>query len=166
MSQQTPTATNEPPVGRVLDWSSHHLLYSGGLVNVDLQAAKSEPRMLLHLADRNLRRERLRERLRRHPRIDGTQTPNSKNLQFDWSFSLGNGNVAPAMYPAKFGFDTSATPSCANDYVVYGLNVVGASDEQANVVGLHNLYSGTGGICGANPTLFCDITAARLAARY
>src|SRR5208282_2142661 len=42
---------------------------------------------------------------------------------------------------------------CANDYVVFGLNVAGVTGGQANLVGVKNLYSGTGGLCGANPTV-------------
>jgi len=57
------------------------------------------------------------------------------------------------MFPAKYSFDINAAPNCANDYVVYGLNVAGVTGGQANLVGVTNLYSGTGGLCGANPTV-------------
>ena len=36
--------------------------------------------------------------------------------------------------------------------MVYALNVASANN-QANMVGINNLYAGTGGICGANPTV-------------
>jgi hypothetical protein len=36
----------------------------------------------------------------------------------------------------------NATPDCANDYVIYGLNV-GGSSSQPNLVGFNNLYTGT-----------------------
>jgi hypothetical protein len=52
------------------------------------------------------------------------------------------------MFPAKYNFDINATPDCANDFVVYGLNVAGATAGQANLVGLNQLYRGTGGLCG------------------
>ena len=55
---------------------------------------------------------------------------------------MGTGIVAPNMFPAKYSFDINATPSCANDYVVFGLNVAGATPGQANLVGVNNLYSG------------------------
>ena len=74
-------------------------------------------------------------------------------MKIDWSIPLGTGIVAPNMFPAKYSFDINATPSCANDYVVFGLNVAGATPGQANLVGVKNLYSGTGGLCGANPTV-------------
>ncbi|MBN8265309.1 MAG: hypothetical protein J0M21_11705 [Xanthomonadales bacterium] len=49
----------------------------------------------------------------------------------DWSNVLGGGNGgngAPGTFPAKYNFDITATPSCANDFVVYGTNAPGAND--------------------------------------
>ena len=43
-------------MGRVLDWSYHHVILSGGLPAADLDRAKTEPRILFHLAERNLPR--------------------------------------------------------------------------------------------------------------
>ncbi len=51
------------------------------------------------------------------------------------------------MFPAKYSFDIDAAPNCANDYVVFGLNVAGSAG-QANLLGLNQLYRGTGGLCG------------------
>ena len=68
---------------------------------------------------------------------------------------MGAGSIAPNMFPAKFGFNPDATvtvANCASDYAVYGLNVAGSAT-QANLVGITNLYSGTGGLCGAAPTV-------------
>jgi len=71
----------------------------------------------------------------------------------DWSVSLGTGNVAPNMYPAKFIFNLNSNPDCANDYAVFGLNVAGVTGGQANLVGINQLYSGTAptGLCGTTP---------------
>lgn len=52
------------------------------------------------------------------------------------------------MSPAKYGLDSTAPPSCANDYVLFGLNVAGVTGGQASLVAYNNLYSGTGGFCG------------------
>lgn len=157
-------------VGRVTDWSSRHIAVSGGPSAANLEAARTEPRILSHLAERNL--------VSVHdgvltlapvqpdpgnpgaptplpgPRIiDGTQVNGMKkrNLKRDWSVSLGTGNVAQSKYAAKYSFYINGTPSCTGDYVVYGLNVAGAANGQANVVGITNLYSGTGGFCGTTP---------------
>jgi hypothetical protein len=144
-----------PPqhVGRVLDWSYRHVALSGGLPAADLDRAKVEPRILFRLAERNLQSPSAN--LRRFGRRPGRPVSPTRNrsLKFDWSIPLGTGVVAANMFPAKYSFDINATPSCANDYVVYGLNVAGATPGQANVVGVTNLYSGTGGLCGANPTV-------------
>ncbi len=48
------------------------------------------------------------------------------------------------MYPAKFTFDVTQTPSCANDYVVFPIAAQGSAT-QPNLVAFNNLYSGTGG---------------------
>jgi hypothetical protein len=70
----------------------------------------------------------------------------------DWGTSLGvNGSTGVPVtgttwfpvYPAKFSFDTTAAPSCANDFVVFPTNLVGASAGQASIVAYNNLYSNT-----------------------
>ena len=65
----------------------------------------------------------------------------------DWAINLGAGGVAPAMYPAKFGFDITAAPSCTSDYVVFPVNATG-SITQPNIVAFNYLYSGTAGATG------------------
>lgn len=57
------------------------------------------------------------------------------------------------MFPAKFSFDPAAAPSCANDYVVFGTTAAGVTGGNANLVAFNNLYAGTGGMCGAAPTV-------------
>jgi hypothetical protein len=57
------------------------------------------------------------------------------------------------MSPAKYSFDPAAPPSCANDYVVFGLYMAGVTGGAANLVALNNLYAGTGGLCGAAPSV-------------
>jgi hypothetical protein len=149
-------------VGRVLDWSYRHLVVSGGLSPANLEAAKTEPRILFHLAARNFHREAsssgqagdgpendLSAGLGDSPFVIRKKPP----LRRDWSVSLGAGSVAPNNFPAKFGFDINATPDCLNDYALFALNVAGVTNGQANIVGINQLYSGPGGICGANPNV-------------
>lgn len=71
----------------------------------------------------------------------------------DWNVALGKGHIPIGMYPAKYSFDPSAPPSCANDYVVFGLNTAGSTGGQANLVGFNNLYAGTGGFCSSGPSV-------------
>jgi hypothetical protein len=142
-------------VGRVLDWSYRHIVVSGGLSAENLAAAKTEPRILFHLAERNLRQSagasgQAGENDLASGFADSTVVKRRKPpLKRDWSVSLAAGTVAANMFPAKYTFDINATPDCTNDFVVFGLNVAGVTGGQANLVGLNQLYSGTGGLCGA-----------------
>jgi hypothetical protein len=74
-------------------------------------------------------------------------------MQRDWSIYLGTAGTAPAMYPAKFSFDVTQKPSCANDYIVYPIAATGSAT-QPNIVAFNNLYSGTAGANG-----YCNRTA-------
>ena len=58
-------------------------------------------------------------------------------------------------FPAKFDFDVTAAPSCANDYVVIGIPANPASGGQANIVGVNNLYSSEG---PSTPAPLCGTT--------
>ncbi len=142
-------------VGRVQDWSYHHVTMSGRFSSADLDKARVEPRVLYRLVERNLPPASADAR-RFGPDGPGRRRPvrpQTGGLKIDWSISLGAGIVAPNMFPAKYSFDINAAPSCSGDYVVFGLNVAGVTNGQANLVGVKNLYSGTGGLCGANPTV-------------
>jgi hypothetical protein len=79
--------------------------------------------------------------------------PAPPTMTRDWSVSLGGGGVAAGMYPAKFGYDVNANPTCS-DFAVFPVNATPASG-QANLVGLNNLYSastGTNFCPGTGPT--------------
>lgn len=142
-------------VGRVVDWTSRHITVSGGLTSRNLRAARFEPRILLHLAERNLRRgDEPKPRREHRDRIDGGGPHIKKDLKIDWNATLGAGNVAPNMSPAKFSFSMTST-NCATDYVLYALNVAGVSNGQANLVAFNKIYSGSGtGACAANPAIY------------
>ena len=71
----------------------------------------------------------------------------------DWNVNFVRGRVGANMYPAKYSFDPGAPPDCTNDYVVFGLNIAGTTNKQANLIAFNNLYSGVGGICGLAPTV-------------
>ena len=78
--------------------------------------------------------------------------PKSAPVAKDWNFSLQTTGeyegVIAQRYPAKYSFNETGA-NCANDFVIYGLYVPGASN-QANLVGVNNLYVGAseGGGCG------------------
>jgi hypothetical protein len=56
---------------------------------------------------------------------------------FDFQPAPGGGQSTPA----KYTFDVTAAPSCANDFVAVGVAATPASGGQANIVGVNNLYS-------------------------
>lgn len=56
---------------------------------------------------------------------------------FNFQPSPGGGQSTPA----KYTFDVTAAPSCANDFVAIGLAATPASGGQANIFGVNNLYS-------------------------
>ncbi len=85
--------------------------------------------------------------------MDPEAKANNSSQGRDWNVNFVRGRVAANMYPAKFSFNPGAPPDCINDYVVFGLNVAGATGKQANLIAFNNLYSGPGGICGAAPTV-------------
>ena len=155
-------------VGRVTDWSSHHLVVSGGPSATNLKAAETEPRILFYLADRNLVRvqdgtlkflpaapDSVLETAHSQDADGGGVRNNTSLMRRDWSVSLGTGAVSLSKYPAKYSFNINGTPSCTADYAVFALNVAGVTNGQANIVGIDELYSGTGpnGLCGAPPTV-------------
>jgi hypothetical protein len=133
------------------DWTTHHAVYPHVGTLAALQAVEIDPRARFRWQEieqqeqwrdfERFRRRRLPPRPRRQP-----------GIQRDWSINLGTAGTAPAMYPAKFSFDVTAAPSCANDFVVFPVNAKGGA-AQPNLVAFNNLYSGTaaaGGIGKCN----------------
>jgi hypothetical protein len=63
---------------------------------------------------------------------------------FDWGESLlAGGTIGVDMFPAKFTFDATATPSCANDYVAFNTSLVGVSPTGKAMQG-GNMFAATG----------------------
>jgi hypothetical protein len=132
--------TVEHPNGIVQDWSHHHTVYPRVGPIQSLIALQHDPRALQSWQAAS-RRAWFRYNYFRNFQH------NHGSIRADWNISLGVGGMAPAMFPAKFTFDTTAAPSCANDFIVYSVNATGSST-QPNIVGFNNLYSGTGGSVG------------------
>jgi hypothetical protein len=57
------------------------------------------------------------------------------------AFSFQTSPGANEGFPAKYVFDVTAAPSCANDFVAIGIGASPASGGQANIIGVNNLYS-------------------------
>jgi hypothetical protein len=139
------------PASRFQDWSTRFAIYSRSGTAAALEAARQDPRAMIRWRDLELsdaNRQPLPEvagRFRGWPRRFPARV--ATPIQRDWSIYLGTAGTAPSMYPAKFTFDVNATPSCANDFVVFPVNTMGGSG-QPNIVAFNNLYSGTAGSTG------------------
>ncbi len=121
------------------DWTTHHVLYPlYGNAN-RMAVAGRDPRSTFSWLRYGANAPRWRGHLPRGYSRGG--------FDRDWSINLGAGGTAANMYPAKFTFDITAAPSCANDYIVYPVNAAG-STTQPNLVAFNNLYSGTAGGTG------------------
>ena len=131
------------------DWSQHHIVFSRDALARHPDLIYREPRIL-------------------HQAMQRWQAPNSNvfhgvdplptvadnsGTHRDWNVSTLGGRLAPNMFPAKFSFNPGAPPDCTNDYVVFGLATTGVTGGRANLLAFNNLYSGTGGLCGAAPTV-------------
>lgn len=126
--------------GIVQDWSGHHLAYARFGSLKALVAAQEDPRAI------DAWQAAFRKDWNRWKHGTNTKTTEHR----DWSISLGTGSMGASMYPAKFNFSPTATPSCANDFVVYTVDTPGITG-QPNIVAFNQLYSGTAGGTG-----FCN----------
>ncbi len=139
--------TTKHPDGLVQDWSHRHAVYPRVGPVQSLIKVQNNPRAIHSW--------QAAARANWH-RTNNPKSHNGKQAAFhrDWNISLGGGTTAPSMYPAKYSFDVNATPDCANDFIVYPVNVLG-SGTQPNIVAFNNLYSGTApgptGICNGTP---------------
>lgn len=137
-----------PHVSVVHDWSNHHIVYGNSDLATLALLARRDPRALSNWVHRNS--------YLLHPRRTGPyiRPTGNRNSRIDWAMSLGpNGGMPLGETPAKFSFDISQPPSCANDFAVFVINATPSVGGQANIVAFNNLYSGpTPNLCGTNPT--------------
>jgi len=140
------------PVSEFRDWSTRHVVYSNWGYLADVNRVSSDPRAIFSWRSRQGNSYRRFPPFRPFPRP--LPRPASSALHRDWSINLGTAGTAPNMYPAKYTFDVTAAPSCANDYVIFPIAALGSAT-QPNVVAFNNLYSGTAGangICNRTPS--------------
>src|SRR5271157_2714611 len=135
------------PVPEFHDWSTRHVVYSNWGYLADVISASSDPRAIFSWRARPASPYHRFPPFPPVPRPRPRPRPVSSTLHRDWSINLGTAGTAPAMYPAKFTFDITQTPSCANDFVVFPIAAKGSAT-QPNVAAFNNLYSGTTGSTG------------------
>jgi len=112
-----------------LDWSSKHVLFPAGFTPEQAEKMRNEPRAYARLLHRHGPPD---SRLWRRPPM--VPRREREEIGRDWAVSLGAGGVAPGMSPAKYSFDTNATPNCTNDFVVFPINA-STGNTRAQVVG-------------------------------
>ncbi|HYU45051.1 MAG TPA: hypothetical protein VEK84_02605, partial [Terriglobales bacterium] len=141
-------STNRPHIGAPQDWSQRHIIFSRDALLQHPDVIYKEPRVLHQAIQRWQGRYSTIV-----PGVDTKQIPTTRSSnQLDWSV-LVQGRLSPNMFPSKFSFDLGAPPSCLNDYVVFGTTAIGQPTVHSNLVAFHNLYAGTGGLCGSAPTV-------------
>jgi hypothetical protein len=162
-----PTPADLQRLPRISDWTTSHVVFPQNGFARDFESLRREPRAAMRWREVEQREARsriaswanptnsdLRSFFFRAPitrsRFPIRQSP--EPLHTDWNISLGAGSTAPAMFPAKYQFNTSATADCTNDFMVFPVNV-GSTNGQPNIVAFNNLYSGGSnlfptGLCG------------------
>jgi hypothetical protein len=141
------------------DWSTRHVVHAQVGPMAAMVAIRQDPRAIFSWRKRFPR-----------PISDPDRDKNRTRLELhrDWIINLGTAGTAPSMYPAKYTFNVNATPSCANDYVIFPVNAKGTSS-QPNIVAFNNLYSGTSGgtgICNRTPSTTDNGTSATVSWSY
>jgi hypothetical protein len=129
-------------IGIPQDWTQRHVVFHRQMLWQHPQLA-AEPRVLHQLI-----RKMPYSAVAAFSASDKVSANGTAAIQRDWNVNLGGGKVAFGMSPVKYGFDVNAAPSCTNDFAAFGLDVVGVTGGQANLVAFNNLYRGPGGLCG------------------
>jgi hypothetical protein len=142
-------AEHRTRIGFPQDWTHRHLVFHRQMLWQHPQLA-AEPRVLHQFI-----RKMPYSAVGALAASDEVSTSATAPMQRDWNVSLGGGKVAFGMSPLKYGFDITAAPSCANDFVAFGLDVAGVTGGQGNLVAFNNLYRGPSGFCGTGtPTTY------------
>jgi hypothetical protein len=154
-------ATNGPlatPRGLPQDWSNRHVVYRNpdtpqeaarkGLTE-QWRRSYQDPRFVLALT-RKLEAQATAKYASANAKPGPTPPPPSSielGIHRDWSHVMGGGTdglggVGTAgVYPAKYSFDISAAPSCANDFVVYPTGTAGATVGAGTLETLNSTFS-------------------------
>ncbi len=139
-------------IGAPQDWSSRAIVFPhpetpleasrGNAAHAGrIQRLAKDPRYVLALARRfsseaDAKSMSMASNVSPAPAARGRGRPlRARNaLHRDWSNVLGginSGSGANGIFPAKYNFDISATPDCANDFIVYPTDAAGADNSGA-----------------------------------
>lgn len=129
-------------IGVPQDWSSRAAIFShpetpleasrGSAVHASrIQRLAKDPRFVIALARRFNGEADQAAATSAFAPIFRNRNRNRNTLHRDWSNTLGGvvgGSGANGIFPAKYNFDISAAPDCANDFIAYPTNEAGATD--------------------------------------
>lgn len=146
-------------IGVPQDWSTRHLVFTGGASPQMMAEAAKDPRSWISWVHRTAPLWKNARMLDTDPSSDRAlpqlpiQAPIRFRSRIDWSLSLGGtGGMPVAETPAKYSFNANMAPDCVNDFVVFVINATPNAGSQANILAVNNLYSGPPpNTCGANP---------------
>ena len=154
---RNPGKVSATHIGAPQDWSSRAVVFAhpeapleaarGKPVHADrVRRLANDPRYVMALARRFERDAARRMPILANGAVHGPifprghrrPLPRRNSLHRDWSNVLGGGNGglggkgANGVYPAKYNFDISAAPDCANDFIVYPTDAAGAFSSGTN----------------------------------
>jgi hypothetical protein len=157
-------------ISMISDWSHRHVVFSQPDSWVKAWKLQGESRYWQQILRRSGRtrvpaESELERRRFRFPGFDWRPPQREEPFERDWGESLGNGGTTGVplngvnwypVFPAKFSFDVTAAPNCANDFVVFPTNLTGATGGQASIIAYNQLYAGTGTpFCASlNPSVY------------
>src|SRR5437773_3173321 len=148
------------------DWTHHHVIFSGARSQADANRLQHNPRYWHQWLRHNLQTgtgpEAAAARILNDPNYMSSLAANVQSAagstksnpgsggttqSQDWGTSLGAGGKGGAgMFPAKFSFDVTAAPSCANDYVAFNTSLAGLAGTTASQTGTFTASSLTGSV--------------------
>jgi hypothetical protein len=147
-------ASSGKPIGAIQDWSQRQIVFSRDALAQHPDLVYREPRVL----QQALQRWQVPDWGRFYPHNSMASPSSSKPAsERDWSVPGLGGKLAANVFPAKFSINPQAPPDCVKDFVVFGLNIEGATGGQANLIAFDNLYvnaQGTGFCSGTAPKLY------------
>jgi len=139
-SQQS-KESKEGHIGLPIDWSSRHVIFTNGGSPDVVAKTSRDPRSWINWVYRTSWAFP-HEPWQPFP-IPQPDPLVRHQMRIDWAMPLGkNAGMPLAESPAKYSFNITGTPSCANDFVVYTIAATPGAG-QANIVAFNNLYTGT-----------------------
>ncbi|MGH9681398.1 MAG: hypothetical protein ACRD4Y_15735 [Candidatus Acidiferrales bacterium] len=159
MAQQT-REERQNRVPWVRDWTSRHMIYSAPHTAFQSLRLQRDSRYIQQYWSRHIGYRRSFEHSKRHH--SRPQLPGASDLQRDWALPLSaDFTMGDANFPAKYTFDVTAAPSCANDFVVFTNSKKSIDDSNVTIYGVNQLYvnSAGNGLCsGTAPNVLWAYT--------